>query len=125
MASRTRRASTGSVDPWTSAQVVLAGLSMGVLPLPLVGLALLLGGIVRRLVARVIARSRPYHCPRLAPRGPPFTGGHDVRIEACTRPADAAAEPPIRGRRGRTRELRTQPERGSRALTEPQLAEPG
>ena len=41
------------VDP---AQVILAGLSMVLLPLPLVGLGLLIGGIVRRLVARVIAR---------------------------------------------------------------------
>ena len=26
--------------------------------------------------------------PRLAPCGPPFTGGHDVRIEACSCPSD-------------------------------------
>jgi putative peptide zinc metalloprotease protein len=42
-----------TVDP---AVVVLSGLSMVLLPLPLAGLALLLGGIVRRLATRVVAR---------------------------------------------------------------------
>jgi putative peptide zinc metalloprotease protein len=42
-----------SVDP---AVVILSGLSMVLLPLPLAGLALLVGGIVRRLVARVLTR---------------------------------------------------------------------
>jgi putative peptide zinc metalloprotease protein len=53
------------VDP---AAVVLAGLSIVLLPLPLAGLALLVGGIARRLVARVVARvGRPtVHGPRRA-----------------------------------------------------------
>ena len=45
--------STAAVDP---AAALLAGLSMLLLPLPLVGLAIFVGGLARRLAARVIPR---------------------------------------------------------------------
>ncbi len=46
---------TADIDP---AAAVLSGLSMVLLPLPLAGLALLLGGILRRLATRATARLR-------------------------------------------------------------------
>ena len=70
-----------AVDPPAA---LLAALSMLLLPLPLAGLALLLGGIVRRLAVRVLARrASTTHGPRRAghqPQEVPMSGSKPAPV---------------------------------------------
>lgn len=112
------------VDP---AAVVLAGLSLVLLPLPLAGLALLVGGILRRLATRVTARlGRPtVHGPHRAGHRPlevtmsgskpapvlPMLQSNDSTEAAERAPASSASSHP-------------EPLLAETQLSEPQLSEP-
>ncbi|MEP6648305.1 MAG: AAA family ATPase [Lapillicoccus sp.] len=75
-----------SIDARNAAGITLAALSLVLLPLPLLGLAWLVGGIVRRLV-RAAVRPLRRHRPRPQPVGA-------LRKEITMSGSDHAAHPP-------------------------------
>jgi putative peptide zinc metalloprotease protein len=86
---------TGAVDP---AAAVLAAVSLLLLPLPLFGLALFLGGVLRRLTARLLGRrgrtTRGAHSARRRPLEVTMSGSKPAPVLPMMQQSDSLGEGP-------------------------------